>query len=504
MWIPDERKIDISRDVEFLDMPEALRQTQKEPEPKEEDIAKKPNEVEFLISDDSPKDENEDKEDHVTEDEDEDHVDKPLTTRRRGPGRPRKEMTGRRGRLRKLFQIARDTTEQAGFSFLVEVPVDESLKGYDAEEWIHAMAAEMKSILHNNTWELVDRPKGCEIIGSRYVLRNKMNQDSTLEWRKARIVARGFSQRLSVDFNETFAPVACLGSIRVVAALAAQHDMKIHQIDVTTAYLNGELEEQIFMEIPKYTERILEEIVISEKKGKIADKAASILRELRSKDKVCLLRKALYGLRQAERRWHVRLRYELEKFGLKQSTADPCVFFKGKGENILIITVYVDDILVASRDLSEITKLTEHLSKSFQIKDFGEVKYCLGIEFTQNKDGITLCQKGYINDTLERFGMKDSKPVATPLDCSQKLRKSEDDFCMQDEGLHFRELVGRLIYLAMCTRPDISYTVSHLGQFNNCYNETHWKAAKRVLRYLKETSTRIVIQEIYRTTHWLC
>lgn len=140
-------------------------------------------------------------------------------------------------------------------------------------------------------WWIVSKRR--EVIGSRFVLRNKLNQDGTIERRKARLVARDFSQLPGVDFGETFAPVVRLNSIRIVSALAAQCNMKIHQLDVTTAYLNGELEEQIFMEIPKFLEQILEEIINSEKKGKIVNKASSMLRALRGRDKVCLLRNPL-------------------------------------------------------------------------------------------------------------------------------------------------------------------------------------------------------------------
>lgn len=350
------------------------------------------------------------------------------------------------------------------------------------------MTEEMKSIIKNDTWTLVDRPEGCEVIGSRFVLRNKFNRNGTLERRKARIVARGFSQRPGVDFNQTFAPVARISSIRIVTALAAQHHMKIHHLDVTTAYLNGVLEEQIYMEIPRFSEIVLEEIIATEKKGKVFDNASSMLLDLKKGDKVCLLRKALYGLRQAGRRWHVKLGQALKDYGLKPSSADPCVFSVGDGVNALLATIYVDDILIASSDISKIAKLTEYLSSLFQITDFGEVNYCLGIEFRQGENRILMSQEGYINDILSRFGMVESKPVSTPLDCSVKLKKNVGCPTAQEKDLPYRELIGMLMYLSVCTRPDIAYTVSYLSQFNCCYNEIHWKSAKRVLRYLKGTS----------------
>src|SRR5436190_8498281 len=156
--------------------------------------------------------------------------------------------------------------------------------------------------------------------------------------------------------------------------------------------------------------------------------ASSMLQELKRSDKICLLKKALYGLRQAGRRWHMKLSHELKSFGLKQSTSDPCVFFVGGGENILLVVVYVDDILVASNDISKIAELTKYLSSCFQITDLGEVNYCLGIEFSQNEDCIMMSQKGYINDILDRFGMSDSKSVSTLLECGIKLKKDENLF----------------------------------------------------------------------------
>lgn len=139
-------------------------------------------------------------------------------------------------------------------------------------------------------------------------------------------------------------------------------------------------------------------------------------------------------------------------------------------------------------DQSKITKFTKFLSSKFQIKDLGGIRYTLGIEFSQGENNVTMNQNEYIKDILNRFGMENSKPVATPLDCGIKLKKGEGCPTVRDKDLPFRELIGMLMYLTTCTRPDIAFAVSHLSQFNNCFNETHWMAAKRVLRYLKGTS----------------
>ena len=183
-----------------------------------------------------------------------------------------------------------------------------------------------------------------------------------------------------------------------------------------------------------------------------------------------------------------KLSEELTKFGVIPSKSDPCVFYTGQGEDILLIAVYVDDILAASRNLGMINKLLERLSKTFEIKSLGDVNYCLGIEFSQNLDGIFMNQRGYVNDILDRFGMSNSKPTATPIDLGTKLKRGKVGKNVE-EKYPYRELIGVLIYLATFTRPDIAYVVSYLSQYNTCYDETHWSAAKRVLRYLKGCSS---------------
>lgn len=212
-----------------------------------------------------------------------------------------------------------------------------------------------------------------------------------------------------------------------------------------------------------------------------------MLDEINEGNKVCLLNKALYGLRQAGRCWNNRINRELINFGAKKSTADPCLYFKGSGKSQLLIAVYVDDILVASQNKDKIATFGQHLSNAFAITDLGATKYCLGMEFVQRKDEIEICQTGYIRDILDRFGMSESKIVSTPLNPGTKLNKDEEEQSSENQGLPYRELIGALMYLAVCTRPDIAYSVSYLSQFNNCFQTCHWIAAKRVLRYLQGT-----------------
>jgi hypothetical protein len=222
-------------------------------------------------------------------------------------------------------------------AFISEIP---ARIAPEVDEWYDAMGVEIRSIIKNNTWKLVKRPDDREVIGSRIVLRNKYTANGTLERRrKARLVAQGFSQRPGVHFKETFAPVARLSSIRLLASTAAQYDMNIRQFDVTCANLNGELEEEIFMEPSKYPLQVLE-MIQSEEDREVGNKARKMLKQLREGDHVCLLKKSLYGLRQPGRSWYAKLDGILRRFGAVPTKANPCVYQIGTGEESTLIAIY--------------------------------------------------------------------------------------------------------------------------------------------------------------------
>lgn len=416
----------------------------------------------------------------------------PPTRTNRGAGRPKILRTGQRGRPRKLFQedvptIFEEVEEDEQQTFLSEIPFDEAVKGPNANEWHEAIMAEIKSLLKNDTWILVDPPEGAKVIGCRMVLRDKLNPDGTLERRKARLVAQGFSQMYGVHYSNTFAPVARMGSIRLMMSLAAKYGMDVRQFDITTAYLNGDVEETIYMRTPKDLEKVLQSIASSQGDDTLKKKAKDMLGELRKGKKTCLLKKSLYGLKQAGRNWYEKLSKTLEDFGAKPTASDPCLFQMGSGEDVTMIAVYVDDILVVSRNEELVSKLGKFLGEHFEIRDIGPAQYFLGIEVVQNEGLIAMYQRGYIQELLQRFGMSNCNPVVTPLDPGNKLSKKENPSC-EEYDLPYRELVGALTWLSTTTRPDISFATSYLGQFNNCYGHEHWKAAKRVLRYLKGTA----------------
>lgn len=177
----------------------------------------------------------------------------------------------------------------------------------------------------------------------------------------------------------------------------------------------------------------------------------------------------------------------MKKSGAISFNADPCIYRIGHGDNTILIAVYVDDIILVSRNLNKIEELKKNLVQEFDVRDLGEINYCLGIEFSRNNDTIALHQSGYIRDILDRFGMTESKPVSTPMDPNVKLVKPDENSDIGATKIPYREFIGALIYLAVSTRPDIAFAISSLSQFNDCYDQNHWNAAKRVLRYLKGT-----------------
>jgi hypothetical protein len=205
---------------------------------------------------------------------------------------------------------------------------------------------------------------------------------------------------------------------------------------------------------------------------------------------VCLIRKALYGLNQSGRQWYKKLDEKLKQPKLKPLNSDPCVYINKEDGNIVIVVIYVDDLMVASDNPRKLQRLKSELSKSFEMKDLGPLSFCLGIEFTQDveKQTITISQSKYIKETLSRFNMENCKGVTTPINPNEKLSK---EMCPKTEEekkavekLPYQSLVGSLMYLAVSTRPDIAHAVSMLSQFNTNFGEQHWRAAKRVLRYL--------------------
>jgi predicted aspartyl protease len=328
------------------------------------------------------------------------------------------------------------------------------------QKWMVAMKEELHMIEKNNTWQLVDRPQDRKIIGVKWVFRTKLNADGSINKHKARLVVKGYAQIFGVDYSDTFAPVARLDTIRLLLAIAVQMGWKVYQLDVKSAFLNGFLQEEIYVEQP-------EGFV---KKGE--------------EDKVYLLKKALYGLKQAPRAWYSRVDNHLLSLGFVKSLSESTLYIKQCEVDILVISLYVDDLFVTGNNATLIDEFKMEMTKVFEMTDLGLMTFFLGMEIKQSQDEVFICQKKYAREILKKFHMEDCKSVSTPINQKEKLSK-EDETEKVDEA-YFRGLIGCLMYLT-ATRPDILNAVSILSRFMHCASEIHLKAAKRVVRYIKGT-----------------
>jgi len=342
----------------------------------------------------------------------------------------------------------------------------EAIASEDAERWIEAMASEVDSLAKNQTWEIVkEAPRGRKALGSKWVFKLKRNADGSIARYKARLVVKGYEQREGIDYDETFAPVVKFTTIRLIMTIAAIEDMDIDQMDVVTAFLNGELleNEAVYMKVP----------------DGIGLRVGTIVR----------LRRTLYGLKQSPRKWNDKLNKHLLKMGFSRSANDPALYWKADDKGITFILVYVDDILIFSPKGSNSTPIKQALSKEFEMKDMGELKSFLGMEVHRDrkKRTITLSQKGYIDAILEWFGFNDASPVWTPM-VSQKMggltKKGNEPNPREDD---YRSIVGSLMYLMIGTRPDIASSMGIVSRYLSNPSEEHLTAVKRILCYVKGT-----------------
>ncbi|KAG8499381.1 hypothetical protein CXB51_005990 [Gossypium anomalum] len=296
------------------------------------------------------------------------------------------------------------------------------------------MDDEIAMIEKNKTWELVPRPINRKVIGVKWVYRAKQNADGSLNKLKARLVVKGFSQKYGLDYMETFAP---------------------------SAFLNGFLEEEIYIDQPQG-------FVVSGKE-----------------QMVYKLKKALYGLKQAPRAWYTRIDSYLLSLGFERSISEPTLYVKKKqAETQLIVSLYVDDLLVTGGDRSILADFKAKMKDTFEMSDLGQMIYFLGMEVQQTHNGIFLGQKTFAAKILRKFSMENCKPTNTPMAVGAKLSSQEGYEHISEAD--YRSLVGCLLYLT-ATRPDIMYSVSVLSRFMYCCNKLHLQAAKRVLRYIKGT-----------------
>jgi len=349
----------------------------------------------------------------------------------------------------------------------ISEPLDhiDAAKRPDAAEWDGAMRSEINSLESRRTYILTKLPPGRKAIESKWVYKLKMNPDGTIARYKARLVAKGFSQVPGLDYDRTHAPTLRLESFRLFLSIAASLDLELHGMDVVGAYLYGELEEEIYMKQPPG----------------YSDGTA----------RVCQLLKAIYGLKQSGRAWRTVLETELIKLGYTPLHFDRSLFIRAeKNGAISMLAIHVDDIAIAA-PASIIEDIEKEIESVFDMNRLGHLNSMIGFQITRNREERTLhmSQAQYAMKIIARVGLSNANPSITPFDTHIKLTASnpdERDPDMADIPYHLA--IGSLMYLAMGTRPDLTFAVQHLSQFSSNPSKEHWTAVKRVFRYIKGTS----------------
>ncbi|CAM8902581.1 unnamed protein product [Rhodiola kirilowii] len=321
------------------------------------------------------------------------------------------------------------------------------------------METEIQALQSNNTWQVMQLPSGKNAISSKWIFRVKRHSNGTIERYKARLVARGFSQEEGLDYNETFAPVVKMTTVRTVIALASSKNWPLFQLDVDNAFLHGALDEEVYMSFPP-----------------------GFFKQEKHMGMVCKLNKSLHGLKQAPRQWFSRFSDALLTYGFQQSSQDHSLFTYNHNGDFLILLVYVDDVVITGTSTALIDSVKAFIHSEFKIKDLGHLKYFLGIEVARSSSGIFINQRKYILDLLSEVGLLACKPSTTPMDTKQKLALSTAE--KLTDPTEYRRIVGKLVYLHV-TRPDIAFPIHVLSQFLANPTTEHLQAATRVLRFLK-------------------
>jgi transposase InsO family protein len=333
---------------------------------------------------------------------------------------------------------------------------EEAMNSKCANEWKQAMNEELKSIIENDTWELTELPKGRKAIGSKWIFKNKVDENGIIIRRKARLVAQGYSQKSGVDYDEVFAPVARSTTLRMLLSISGERNYSVQHYDVTTAFLNGELEEELYLKQPP---------------------------GFNNGHKVYKLKKSLYGLKQAARVWNKTLNDALTTNGCKQNETDKCLYVKRENERVMYVLIHVDDILVASNDKNLVERTMKKIGECFEIKNLGEAKHYLGLSIERKNGNFMISQQQYIDEIVKEANLTEAKLSKFPLDTG--YYKQEGNLLTSNS--EYRKLIGMLLYLTINTRPDIAASVSILSKRVEQPRDIDMNEVKRVIRYLKGT-----------------
>ncbi|KAI3772432.1 hypothetical protein L6452_03618 [Arctium lappa] len=326
--------------------------------------------------------------------------------------------------------------------------------------WVSAMQEELTEFSRNKVWNLIPRPSDKTVIGTKWVFRNKLDEHGTVTRNKARLVAQGYRQEEGIDYDETFAPVARLEAIRLFLAYAVYKDFIVYQMDVKSAFLNGKLNEEVYVEQPP---------------GFYDPKHPNY---------VYKLDKALYGLKQAPRAWYDTLSSFLISENFERGKIDNTLFFRKIKGHIILVQIYVDDIIFGSTNPSLCTRFAERMKKEYKMSMMGELTYFLGLQIKQSDKGTFINQGKYVKDMLKKFDLNQASAMKTPM--APPLTLNKDPSGKPVNVTAYRGMIGSLLYLT-ASRPDIMYSTCLCARYQSEPKESHLIAVKRIFRYLKGT-----------------
>lgn len=386
----------------------------------------------------------------------------------RASGNTNPEQTEKAGRPKRMIKLPKRLDDHIVYvnycNALVPETYEEAITSQDSAKWEAAMRRELHNLQENQTWSVVNTPPDKKIIEVKWIYRIKSNGEY-----KARVVAKGF-QQMYQQGEEVYSPVARLNTLKVLLSAACVKRWKIEQMDVQAAFLNGLIKSEVYVYPPDGYKVVA--------------------------NKVCLLKKALYGLRESPRDWYECFDNFMVREGFIRSNYDYCMYMKKIDGFETYIILYVDDLLIFCLSKLVIDKVKLMLNSRFRMKDLGNIKQYLGIEVEQctEKGEILLSQQKYIETLAKKYDVTQSKRFKTPMEINLKLEPAEE----VEEKLKYRNLIGALLYIGSGTRPDISFAVNYLSRFQNCYDHTHFKYALRVLKYLYHTRS---IKLVYRSSY---
>lgn len=351
---------------------------------------------------------------------------------------------------------------------------EQATAGPEKERWRLAIDDELKSHQKNKTWVIVKKKPDMNIIGCKWVFKKKKDVHGEVARYKARLVAKGFKQEYGVDYLETFAPVLKYKSLRILLALAASsNNIVIDQMDIKTAFINAEVDGDIYVELPEG----------------VAGGDGMVLKLL----------KALYGIKQAPHLWNNKIDGHLKKLGFKQCLKDSCIYILTISNsnnnfimgNSIIIGLFVDDLLIFYHlsNSGVWKKIKQQLQSAYEMSDMGAASHVLGMHVQRLSNGdIILQQNVYLREKLIEYGMHKSSAATTPAAAENNNTPATDTAASPGNAELFRSIVGSLIYAAVSTRPDLTHAVNTCSRHLQQPQHSHVTSAKRMLRYVRGTT----------------